>query len=190
MLESTECHARSCFNNWISRGVVHGTIQGPSPYLVAAEEKELSLFLIDTAKSRLLKNERSKRTGWEMLRIREENKDEKEKGRSKREREQKRRKQLPKRRLRKEKLKKRQQRSENEKARKAAEREIRSSKNTVSCLASKKCKTSLESCQSALGSTTAVTSSAAASVTTKGRKFSDCCTCYHSFADDEREETG
>ena len=61
----------------------------------------------------------------------------------------------------------------NEKARKVAEREIRSSKNIVSCLASKKCKTSLESCQSALGSTTAVTSSAPASVTIKGRKFSD-----------------
>ena len=72
------------------------------------------------------------------------------------------------------------------------QREIRSSKNTVFCLASKKCKTSLESCQSTLGSTTAVTSSAAASVTIKGRKFSDwqCCTCYRSFADDEREETG
>ena len=126
-----------------------------------------------------------------MLGIREESKDEEEREevRGKESRRQ-RRKQLPKRRLRKEKLKKRQQRSENEKARKAAEREIRSSKNTVSCLASKKCKTSLESCQSALGSTTAVTSSAAASVTTKGRKFSDCCTCYHSFADDEREETG
>ena len=121
--------------------------------------------------------------------MKEGNKDEEERGKESR---RKRRKQL-----RKEKLK-RQQRSEkaNEKARKAAEkaaeREIRSSKNTVFCLASKKCKTSLESCQSALGSTTAVTSSAAASVTIKGRKFSDwqCCTCYRSFADDEREETG
>ena len=59
-----------------------------------------------------------------------------------------------------------------------------------------KCKTSLESCscQSALGSTTAVTSSAAASVTTKGRKISEvidknqCCICYRSFADDEMKE--
>ena len=59
-------------------------------------------------------------------------------------------------------------------------------------------KTSLESCscQSALGSTTAVISSVAASVTTKERKISElidknqCCICYHSFADDEREETG
>ena len=61
---------------------------------------------------------------------------------------------------------------------------------------SKKHKNSLESCQSALGSTTAVTSSAAASVTTKGRKISEvidknqCCICYCSFADDEREESG
>ena len=57
----------------------------------------------------------------------------------------------------------------------------------------------IESCQSALGSITAVTSSAAAaaaSVTTTGRKISEvidknqCCICYRSFADDEREETG
>ena len=119
-----------------------------------------------------------------MLGIREENKDEKEKGWSKREREQKTekeaaaKKKAEERKVKEEAAKKK----ANEKARKAAEREIRSSKNTVSCLASKKRKTSLESCQSTLGSTTAVTSSAAASVTIRVRKFSDCCTCYHSFA--------
>ena len=55
----------------------------------------------------------------------------------------------------------------------AAERETRSNKrqkNTVSCPASKECKTSLENYQSTSGSTTAVISSA--SVTTKGRKIS------------------
>ena len=69
-------------------------------------------------------------------------------------------------------------------------------KNTASGPTSKKRKNSLESCQSALGSTTAVTSLATASVTTKGRKSSEvidknqCCICYRSFADDEREEAG
>ena len=42
---------RSTLNDRISGRVVHGTKPGPSPYLAAAEEKELSLFLIDTAKA-------------------------------------------------------------------------------------------------------------------------------------------
>ena len=42
---------RSTLNDRISGRVVHGTKPEPSPYLAAAEEKELSHFLIDTAKA-------------------------------------------------------------------------------------------------------------------------------------------
>ena len=41
----------STLNDEISGRVVQGTNPGPSPYIAAAEEIELSLFLIDTAKA-------------------------------------------------------------------------------------------------------------------------------------------
>ena len=42
---------RFTLNDKISGRVIQGTNPGPSPYLVAAEEIELSLFLIDAAKA-------------------------------------------------------------------------------------------------------------------------------------------
>ena len=42
---------RFTLNDKISGRVIQGTNPGPSPYLVAAEEIELSLFVIDTAKA-------------------------------------------------------------------------------------------------------------------------------------------
>ena len=42
---------RTTLHDRISGRVVHGTKPGPRPYLAAAEEKELSLFLVDTAKA-------------------------------------------------------------------------------------------------------------------------------------------
>ena len=50
-------------NDRISGGVIYGTKPGPSPYSVAAEEKELSLFLIDTAKQAMENFKEGKRTG-------------------------------------------------------------------------------------------------------------------------------
>ena len=50
---------RSTLNDKISGRVVQGTNPGPSPYLVAAEEIELSLFLIDTPKQAMEKLERT-----------------------------------------------------------------------------------------------------------------------------------
>ena len=48
----------STLNDEISGRVVQGTNPGPSPYIAAAEEIELSLFLIDTAKQAMEKLER------------------------------------------------------------------------------------------------------------------------------------
>ena len=42
---------RTTLHDSISGRVIHGTKPGPRPYLAAAEEKELSLFLVDVAKA-------------------------------------------------------------------------------------------------------------------------------------------